>query len=274
MIPKFGAAAVLGLAFAGSVVMAQDPAKESDGAKQEYEVHDMRRPEPPAVTPATPSTQEQAGKAPSDAKVLFDGTDLSHWKAEKGQWNLKDGVIECKPGTGSLVSNDEFGSMQLHIEWNEPEGIKGESQGRGNSGVFLMGLYELQVLDVHGNKTYPDGMAGGLYGQYPPLANASLAQGQWQTYDVVFHRAIVQDGKVTKPATVTVFWNGVLVQDHSELIGPTLHRQLAKYSGKEPEKGPIKLQDHGNPVRFRNIWVREIPDAHPVAPVKPAGAGH
>ena len=160
-------------------------------ADEGYEVHDKRRAQPPVVTPPSPSTQEQAGKAPSDAVALFDGTDLSNWKSEKGgdapaPWKVVDGSIEIAAKTGAIVSKDQFADCQLHVEWMEPQGITGKSQGRGNSGIFLMGLYELQVLDNYQAETYADGMAGSIYGQYPPLANATRPPGQWQSYDVVF----------------------------------------------------------------------------------------
>jgi hypothetical protein len=245
--------------------------------KEGFEVHDMKRPQPVVVIPPTPSTQEQPGKAPSDAMVLFDGTDLSKWKSEKGEaapWKVVDGVMEIAPKTGAIQTADEFADVQLHIEWMELPGTTGKSQGRGNSGVFLMGLYECQVLDCYENETYPDGTAGGIYGQYPPLVNPCRPQGQWNVYDIVFHPPKYDGEKVVKPARATVFLNGLLVQDDMELLGPTKHKELASYPPTHPEKGPIMLQDHGNPVRFRNIWVRPIPSDKPPAPVKPAGAGH
>jgi hypothetical protein len=243
-----------------------------------FEVHDMKRPQPVEVTPGHPSTQEQPGTAPSDAVVLFDGKDLSKWKSSKegdAAWTVGEGYFQVAPGKGNIETRDQFGDVQLHIEWREPEDVKGESQGRGNSGVFLQGLYEVQVLDnSNGHKTYPDGSAGGIYGQYPPLVNPTRAPGQWNMYDIVFHTAKLENGKVAQPARVTVLFNGVLVQDNMELIGPTQHKFLASYPSDLPDKGPLQLQDHMNPVRYRNVWIRELKQERPKPPVKPAGAGH
>jgi hypothetical protein len=245
-----------------------------------YEVHDARRPQPPVVAPGTFSTQAQPGKPPGDAVVLFDGRDLSKWKSAKGggeaKWKVENGELVVAPRTGPIATKEEFADVQLHAEWMEPTGITGRSQGRGNSGIFLMGLYELQVLDSHDSETYADGMAGSIYGQYPPLVNATRPQGEWQVYDVVFHPPVYEGGKVVQPATETVFLNGVLVQDHTQLIGPTKHQQLTEYPTEHPAKGPIQLQDHRNPIRFRNIWVRPTPKAseHPVPPTKSAGENY
>ncbi len=258
-------------AMAAAIACAEDV--PSDG----YEVHDMRRPQPVAVTPPTCSTQEKPGSAPSDATVLFDGKDLSKWRSAKegdgaggdAAWKVSpDRYFAVEPKTGNIQSKDEFRDVQLHVEWCEPEGITGKSQGRGNSGIFLMGLYEVQVLDNYQSPTYPDGTVGGIYGQYPPLVNACRPQGQWQMYDIVFHAPVYQDGKVVKPARETVFLNSLLVQDDMELIGPTQHKELTKYPEAHPDKGPVMLQDHGNPVRYRNIWVRELKGDRPVPPVK------
>ncbi len=261
-----GAAAVAALGVA-LTVYAED--------KIAYEPHDGRRPQPTVITPAVASTQDQVGKAPSDAIVLFDGKDLSQWESAKtggeAPWKVVDGVIECTPGSGYIQTKQKFADAQVHVEWREPEGLQGRSQGRGNSGVFLQGLYEVQVLDNYNSETYADGMAGSVYGQYPPLANACLPQGQWQTYDIVFHAAKYADGKVTKPARLTVFFNGVLVQDDSDLIGPTGHHMLATYPASLPDKGPLQLQDHANPIRFRNIWVRELPAEKPAVTSAPPG---
>ena len=220
--------------------------------------HSMDRPRPPVVQPAP-----QAGQAPppSDAIVLFDGKDLAQWQAEDGsaaKWVVRDGFVEVKPGTGMLVSRRGFGDAQLHIEWATPTPPKGEGQERGNSGIFLMGIYELQVLDSYKNDTYADGQAGAIYGQSPPLVNATRPPGQWQTYDVVFHRPHFKaDSSVERPARMTVFLNGVLIQDNFELSGPTAHQRRPPYSA-HADKLPLKLQDHGNPVRYRNIWIREL----------------
>jgi hypothetical protein len=248
-------------------------------AQESFEVHDKRRPQPPVVTPGTPSTSEQPGKPPSDAIVLFDGSDLSKWTSEKNSggdapWKVEDGNLVCAPHTGAIKTKDQFGDVQLHIEWLEPKGTQGRSQGRGNSGVFLMGLYELQVLDSFESETYADGMAGSLYGQYPPLANAAKPQGEWQIYDVIFRAAHYENGKLAKPATMTVLFNGVVVQDHMKLLGPSTHKQLTTYPSEPlPEKGPLQLQDHGNPIRFRNIWVRPLAEK-PKAPTTSAGENY
>ena len=255
---------------AGSMVLADDAPEGG------WEVHDSRRPQPPIVTPGEFSTQEKVGNAPSDAVVLFDGKDLSKWQDGKGgdaPWKVEDGAMVIAPKTGSIQTKDKFRDVQLHIEWMEPKGIEGKSQGRGNSGVLIMGMYELQVLDSHDNQTYADGGAGAIYGQYPPLANPIRPQGQWQAYDVVFHAPTYDGSKMSKPATITVLFNSVLVQDHMKLLGPVHHKELTKYPDSHPEKGPLQLQDHGNPVRFRNIWVRELKDK-PVAPTKSAGENY
>jgi hypothetical protein len=227
-----------------------------------WEIHDRNRPNPPVVTSATASTQEAAGKAPSDAMVLFDGNDLSHWVHSKdgsaAKWKVENGYFEVVPKTGELHSKDSFGDCQLHVEFREPEPPVGEDQDRGNSGVFLMGLYEIQVLDSYNSKTYADGQASAVYGQYPPLVNASRAPGQWQTYDIIWHGPHFDAaGKLLKPARVTVLHNGVLTQDNVELTGPTGHHVRPPYK-PGPDKLPLALQDHNHPVRYRNIWIRNL----------------
>ena len=220
---------------------------------QKWKVHDSERPVPPVVTPGA-----QAGAPPSDAIVLFDGKDLSKWKGPKGEahWKIQDGYFEETKG-GNLSTIDSWGDFQLHIEWASPAEVKGSSQGRGNSGVFLHGRYEVQVLDSYENLTYADGQASALYGQWPPLVNAARKPGEWQTYDIVFHAAKFKDKELAQPATVTVFHNGVLTHEKKELLGPSQHKQVAKESAYDG-KGPISLQDHGNPTRFRNVWIRPI----------------
>ncbi len=229
-----------------------------------WRVHDGTRPQPRIVTPGTFSTQDQAGLPPSDAIVLFDGKDLSKWKAGNGQlpgWKVENGYMEIPakgtPNGGEITTKDEFGDIQIHVEWRAPDPAKGKDQGRGNSGIFLMGRYELQVLDCFDNPTYPDGQAGSLYGQCPPLVNASRKPGEWQVYDAVWIAPRFKDGKLETPASMTVFHNGVLLHNRKELIGTTNHKTVGTYKEHGPT-GPIKLQDHGDPVRFRNIWVRPL----------------
>lgn len=221
-----------------------------------WEIHDPKRPKPEVVTPGNPGTRERAGRAPSDAVVLFDGTDLSQWQGADA-WKVEDGAMVV--GKGSIRSKAEFGDCQMHIEWMAPDPPQGKGgQDRGNSGVMFPGGFEVQVLDSHGNETYADGQAAALYGQYPPMVNASRPPGQWQAYDIVFRRPRFDEaGKLLKPATVTVFHNGVLVQDHSELKGGTGHHRITPWR-PNVTKGPIGLQDHSHPVRFRNIWVRDL----------------
>lgn len=226
-----------------------------------WHVHDGERPQPVVVTPGEPSTREKAGTAPSDAVVLFDGKDLSKWKMEKdggeAAWKVENGYMEVVPKTGYLITKDEFGpDVQVHVEFATPPPV-GDGQGRGNSGVFLFGRYEIQVLDSYNNPTYPDGQATGIYGYRPPLVNASLPPGVWQTYDIIFEGPRFKDGKLEKPAVATVLHNGVVTQNHTVLIGETPHKKVGTYT-PHGEKGPIKLQDHGNPMRFRNLWIREI----------------
>ncbi len=230
---------------------------ENPDANYAWKVHDPQRPIPPTVTPG-----EQDHLPPSDAVILFDGKDLSAWQGTKqpdqpAPWKLENGYIEVLPGSGDIQTKQAFGSCQLHIEWAAPELVQGKDQGRGNSGVFLMGLYEIQILDSYQNPTYADGMAGAVYSQNPPLVNACRQPGQWQTYDIIFHAPQFKDGKLTRPADVTVLHNGVLVQDHWILTGPTAWQKRPPYS-PHPDKLPLSLQDHGNPVRFRNIWLRPL----------------
>ena len=228
-----------------------------------WAVHDWNRPQPKLVTPGSFSSQDQPGKPPSDAVILFDGTDLSKWEADEGEgvptkWVVKNGAMECVPGSGFIRTKDKFGDCQLHVEWAAPTKVQGESQGRGNSGVFLMGLVEVQVLDNYDNPTYADGFAASVYGVNPPQANALRPPGEFQVYDIVFRRPIYKDGKELDPGYVTVFENGILVQDHARLEGPTGHMKRSRPE-PFPQMGPLKLQDHGNPVRYRNIWYRPLP---------------
>jgi hypothetical protein len=229
--------------------------------------HDRSRPAPTPVDPGSASSQDQPGKPPSDAVVLFGGKDLSPWVAMDGtptQWIARDGAMECVPGSGYVRTLQAFGDCQLHVEFASPAKPEGEGQGRGNSGVFFgLDRYEIQVLDSFGNKTYSDGSAASVYIQYPPLVNASRPPGQWQGYDIVWTAPRFDaEGKLTAKARLTLFHNGVLVQHNVELTGPTGWLNRAPYSA-HPEKLPIALQDHGNPVRYRNIWVRELGKGKP-----------
>jgi hypothetical protein len=215
-----------------------------------YHVHDPARPHPPVVTPAA-----QPGGAPSDAIVLFDGTDVSHWQSP--HWKVESGYMEVVPNSGDLKTKDKFGDVQLHLEFASPTVIRGNSQNRGNSGIFLQGLYEIQVLDGFENPTYADGQTGAIYGQWPPLANPTRKPGEWQSYDIVFEAPRMNGEKVITPAFVTVFLNGVLMHNRKELMGPTVHRALAKYAA-QPAEDSLVLQDHQQPVRYRNIWIRRV----------------
>lgn len=222
---------------------------------------DTARPRPPVVTPAP---AQAPVPPPADAIVLFDGRDLSQWASDAdsgaARWLVRDGYMEIVPGSGGIHTRRAFGSMQLHIEFMTPTPPRGEGQERGNSGVYLMSHYEIQVLDSYQNVTYADGQAGAVYGQTPPLVNPARPPGEWQTYDIVFHRPIIgADGRVLRPATVTVLYNGVLVQDHTVITGWTVNQAVARYR-PQPDRLPLALQDHGHPVRYRDIWVREIPD--------------
>ncbi len=248
---SLGFAASTGPAFYG------DPPDEH----HPWAIHDRNRPQPKIVTPGTFSSVEQPGKPPSDAIVLFDGTDLSKWESSKGapaKWVVKDGYMEAAPGSGDIRTKEQFADCQLHVEWAAPKEVKGDSQGRGNSGIFLMDRVEIQVLDCYNNPTYADGTAGGYYGVNPPLVNPLRPPGEYQVYDIVFRRPIYKNGQPVDPGYVTVFINGVLVQDHTMLEGPGGHMGRSKI-GPFPEKAPIHLQDHGCPVRFRNIWYRPLP---------------
>jgi hypothetical protein len=170
---------------------------------------------------------------------------------------VANGYLEVAPGGGDLVTKQKFGDVQLHVEWAAPMEIRGNSQSRGNSGIYLQGRYEVQVLDSYQNPTYADGQAGALYGQWPPLANATRKPGEWQSYDIVFEAPKFEAGKLVRPAYATVFLNGVLLHNHKELMGPTVHRELAKYVA-QPAEDSLVLQDHQQPVRYRNIWIRRL----------------
>ena len=231
-----------------------------------WRVHDLFRPRPPTVTPGAVDSSKYLGTAaPSDAIVLFDGTDLSQWAHRDAEdpavmyparWKVQDGYMEVTPRSGSLYTIDSFGSCQLHIEWATPEQPRGSSQGRGNSGIKFFGLYEVQVLDSYDNRTYADGQAGAIYGQYPPDVNASRPPGEWQSYDILFNAPEFEGDQLVRPATVTVIHNGVALHHARELKGKT--GASAPDYRFHPPAGQIMLQDHGNPTRFRNIWIRPL----------------
>lgn len=205
-------------------------------------------PEPPVIDPG------ESGKAPSDAIVLFGGENLDAWQGGD-KWIIENGVATA--AGGGLTSKQKFGDCQLHVEFATPAEVKGNGQGRGNSGVYLMGRYEVQILDSHDNKTYFDGQCGAIYKEQPPTVNASRKPGEWQSYDIIFTSPRFDDeGKLLKPGYVTVLHNGIVVQNHFELLGITSYIEPPKYTS-HAEKEPLQIQFHGNPVRFRNIWIRE-----------------
>lgn len=216
-----------------------------------YRVHDGTRPQPRVVRP---------GEPPSDAVVLFDGTDLSRWRSASGGpagWRVADDTLEVVPRSGDIRTAEEFGDCQLHLEWSAPPEVRGESQGRGNSGVFLMDRYEIQVLDCYQNPTYADGTTAAIYGQCPPLVNACRPPGEWQTYDIVWEAPRFEGERLARPARLTLLHNGIAVHHAVELLGGTGHRRLPVYVPHAPV-APLRLQDHGDPVRYRNIWVRRL----------------
>ncbi len=222
-----------------------------------HEIHDPDRPQPPVVDPGPAGPPVPA---PSDAVVLFDGSGFDDWEAMDGSeagWELVDGLMQVVPGAGDIRTKRTFGDIQLHVEFKTYPDSPGSGQSRSNSGVFI-GPYEVQVLDSYENETYPDGMNASIYGQYPPLVNASRPPGEWQFYDIVYRAPeFDEDGEVARPARLTVFHNNVLVQDNEELVGPTSHRQRQSYSPHGDV--PIRLQDHrDDPIHFRNIWLREL----------------
>jgi hypothetical protein len=196
--------------------------------------------------------------------VLFDGKDLSQWvtvvrggKTQEPQWKVVNGYLEIVPGTGRLATKAKFGDCQLHVEWMIPKGASYTGQNRGNSGVELMGRYEIQVLESHQNLTYADGQAASIYGQWPPLVNAARPEGEWNVFDVFFEAPRFEGGKLIKPAYITVVHNGVLAHHHQEILGRAVFRRVATYAPHDPEE-PLSLQDHGRSVRYRNIWTRKL----------------
>ena len=226
-----------------------------------WHVHDPDRPAATVVTPPA-----QPGGAPSDAIILFDGKSLDAWQSERGPWTLENGVMTVSPraksgGENNLVSKQSFGDVQLHLEFRSPKPPQKSSQDRGNSGIWFMQRYEVQILDSYDNATYADGSVGAVYAWKPPLVNPSRPPGEWQSYDIVFERPrFAADGSLARPAYVTVLLNGVLVQNHQAMLGTTAWRKVAQYQA-HGDTAPIQLQDHDSPVSFRNIWVRPLPDA-------------
>jgi len=225
-------------------------------AEQTWKSHDMNRPRPKVVDPGALKPDEMK-PPPSDAIVLFDGKDLSKWERKPGpkdtdkssepKWKIENGYMEVVPKSGTISTKERFGDCEIHIEWATPAEVNGKGQGRGNSGVFLPGHNELQVLDSYDNDTYPDGQAGAIYGLYPPLVNACRRPGEWQSYHITLEQPRYDaQRKMIRPARVTVTHNGILIQDHVEL-------------GHGATEGVFTLQDHKNPVHYRNIWIRKLP---------------
>ena len=231
-------------------------AQQSEEPEMKPEETEIWEPEPAVVTPGM-----STNSAPSDAIVLFDGSDLSQWVDKDGNapgWEVMDGAVTVVKGTELIKTKAGFGNVQLHIEWMTPSEVVGNSQDRGNSGIFLQGLYELQVLDSYNNRTYSNGQAGSIYKQHIPLVNASRAPGEWQAYDIIYRAPVFNNkGDLTKPASITVLHNGVLVQDNVVLRGPTGYIGIPQYKA-HAAKLPLMLQDHSNPVSYRNIWIREL----------------
>lgn len=275
------ASGVVAIAVLAIAAMAQDPQRSKQGGKGKedpnagalgyedtpmlpglpYRVHDIKRPHPRVVT-----TPDHPGGPPSDAIVLFNGTDLSQWTAarrgtdspaEPAPWKVENGYFEAPPGKGDIVTKEKFGDIQLHLEWCPPADAHGNSQNRGNSGIKFQGRYELQVLDSYQNPTYADGQAGSIYGEWPPLVNSVHKPGEWNYYDVAFEAPRFEGDKLVKPGYITVFLNGVLLHNHKEIMGTTAHRQYPKYTAHGAEE-PLLLQNHNGSERFRNVWVRRI----------------
>jgi hypothetical protein len=245
-----------------------DSTRTADGA---WEVHDTNRPWPLLATPKPWTELEQGSKPPSGARILFDGSNLDAWNLPQA-WSIHQGVLQVRPVNTSLCSKESFGSCHLHLEWRTPpESTKKSGQDRGNSGVFLMSTYEIQILDTYENKTYADGMASALYGVKPPDANALRPAGEWQSYDIWFKRPIFDDaGKMTSPACVTVMVNGIIVQKNVPFDGPSSHKKRRPYQNHADAR-PLMLQNHDEVVEFRNIWIQSLPDDQVLSPAGPVG---
>ena len=261
---QIATACLIATAGLATVLAAQEA--RTGAAPSGWRQHDVHRPAPPVVEPADTVI---AATPPRDAVILFDGSGLDAWQSPGGGpagWKATDGYLETVPGTGAIETRARFGDIQLHLEWASPSPPLGKGQDRGNSGVFLMGQFEIQVLDSYQAGTYADGMAGAIYGEYPPLANATRPPGQWQAYDIAFRRPRFDaSGTLREPARITLFHNGILVQNNEEPFGPTSWLRWLPYQDTG-DRGPLVLQDHGHRVRFRNIWVRELPERSAPSP--------
>jgi len=243
----------------GTAQSAQQTQKQREPAIMTPEMTEIWEPEVKVIEPGA-----QPGMPPSDAIILFDGNDINkEWQDSRGnptKWIIKNGELICVKGSGPIMTKRKFNDFQLHIEWKTPAEVTGESQGRGNSGVYLQELYEVQILDSYNNRTYRNGQAGSIYKQYAPLVNASRKPGEWQSYDIIYTAPRFGNDSTSyfTPPRVTVLHNGVLIQNNVALRGPTLYIGIPEYSIKKHGAGSILLQDHGNPVAFRNIWIREL----------------
>ena len=254
-------AALVCAAYLPAIRAQYDDRESIDPAATQYTV------DVPVVLPGGPALAEPVALPPEDAVVLFDGSDLSAWvnvRGEDAHWTVADGVLTVDPGAipyppgGDIMTRDSFANFQLHLEFRTPAVVEGEGQGRGNSGIFLQGRYELQILDSYDNPTYSNGQLGSIYKQSPPLANPARRPGEWQTYDVIYTAPVwSESGTLLHPAYVTAMLNGVLVQNHFPIWGPTEYKGLPVYPAPHGA-APIKLQDHGNPTSFRNIWLRPL----------------
>ncbi len=246
---------LIGLSFSSAFLPVTLNAQTWDREQQDPAATEVWTPRPPKVTPGVHTAP------PSDAIVLFDGKNFDQWQHGDGspvKWKLEDGAMTVVGGSSGIQTKMGFGSAQLHVEWRSPSVIKGEGQGRGNSGIFLMGQYEFQVLDSYESQTYANGQAGSVYKQSAPLVNACHAPGEWQVYDIIFMAPVFgEKGQLIRPATVTILHNGVLIQNHFTLAGPTQYKGAAQYLA-HPDRLPLGLQDHGDAVSFRNIWIREL----------------